>query len=142
MDGLKVSKLQGAQLDYWVARAGEVWAWAHELFPTMTLDPTFKGVELFTFEGGRTVCRLVPRNPFRQDYRIFTPSTSWEHGGPIIERERILLWPCTQANYGNPIRNWTARVERTPDVQYFSDTPLVAAMRADVASKFGDEVAA
>jgi len=50
------------------------------------------------------------------------------------------LWPCTQDNYGNPIRNWTARVERTPHVQYFADTPLVAAMRAFVAGKFGDRV--
>jgi hypothetical protein len=128
---IKVRELEGAQLDYWVARADEVWTWAHELFPTMTLDSTFKGVELFTFEGGRTVCRLVPRNPLRQDYQIFTPSKSWEHGGPIIERKGIGIAPAARVG-----AKWIAIIPSANldaiDTIY-SDSPLVAAMRAYIA---------
>ncbi len=88
----------------------------------------------------------------------WTPSRDWEQGGPIIERERILLAYSSEqddaeagmrpewnalvggeiegdqdtggdriAAYGN--RNWG-----------FGPTPLIAAMRAYVASKFGEEV--
>lgn len=65
----------------------------------------------------------------------FEPSQRWDHGGPIIERERINIW-----NDGNGIR---AAVYTGPGriVRFYSGpTPLVAAMRAYVASKFGDEV--
>lgn len=58
------------------------------------------------------------------------PSTQWNDGGPIIERERLELrndasngWNCMgRGCYGE------------------GPTPLTAAMRAYVASKFGDEV--
>lgn len=58
------------------------------------------------------------------------PSRAWEHGGPIIERERIELrndasggWNCMgNGCYGD------------------GPTPLIAAMRAYVASKVGAEV--
>lgn len=49
----KVSELTGAELDYWVAKAGEEWKNAHRLYPTMTLDPTFKGVRIIEYGGGR-----------------------------------------------------------------------------------------
>jgi hypothetical protein len=53
MNGQKVSELIGAQLDYWVARAGEEWMRAHVLFPAMTLDPKFKDAELCTYSDGK-----------------------------------------------------------------------------------------
>lgn len=66
---------------------------------------------------------------------VFSPSTDWAQGGPIIDRERI------------SIRTWT----NTPVVhaympkdgaEWSSDagSPLIAAMRCYVASKLGDEV--
>jgi Protein of unknown function (DUF2591) len=110
---VKVSELTGALLDYWVARVEGI-------------DPAL----LAEIQRPDSVVSL----------KASRPSTDWAHGGPIIERERILVWPCTQANDGNPIRNWTARVECNPNFQYFADTPLIAAMRAYVASKFGDEI--
>lgn len=50
------------------AEAAEVWKIAHEWYPTMTLDATFKGVEI---RGD--ACYLVPTNPMRQDPKIYQP---------------------------------------------------------------------
>ena len=60
----------------------------------------------------------------------FTPSTNWEHGGPIIERERINLW--------NEGHDWEASLYGKHIV--WGETALIAAMRCYVASKLGDEV--
>lgn len=57
------------------------------------------------------------------------PSTNWYDGGPIIERELIeLRW---YRGIGQLM--WKANSATGP-------TPLIAAMRAYVASKLGDEV--
>lgn len=62
-------------------------------------------------------------------------STDWRHGGPIIERERIAI-----DSYG--VGAWMAHhlpsfeVRHVPHIE--GRTPLIAAMRAYVASKFGD----
>ena len=63
---------------------------------------------------------------------VFTPSIDWAQGGPIIEREGITVRRYTDAL-------WDASIGR---LDYVADgpTPLVAAMRAYVASKLGDEV--
>lgn len=66
------------------------------------------------------------------------PSTNWAQGGPIIEREHIAL-----DYYHTPIHpdvqpRWEAR--HGSGVFEYGPTPLVAAMRAYVASKLGDEV--
>lgn len=62
-------------------------------------------------------------------------SSSWKRGGPIIERERITVqpWPDDWAAlfYG-PCRAIIAIAR--------GRTPLIAAMRAYVAAKLGDEV--
>lgn len=68
-------------------------------------------------------------------------STEWKHGGPIIERERTSV-----IREGWRDDGWIAgtNAEMGPcnrlDHQQFGPTPLVAAMRAYVASVFGDEV--
>ena len=54
----------------------------------------------------------------------------WEHGGPIIEREKITLeWTG---------EDWMAYIKH--DAEFFGVTPLIAAMRCYVASKLGDDV--
>ena len=56
-------------------------------------------------------------------------SSSWEDGGPIIEREKIATaWHITRWVA------WRGVVEHT------GPTPLIAAMRCYVASKMGDEI--
>jgi hypothetical protein len=61
-------------------------------------------------------------------------SSDWEDAGPIIERERIGFGWIGDDNGAK----WAARVYG--GYSYEGSTPLVAAMRAYVASKFGAEV--
>jgi hypothetical protein len=70
----------------------------------------------------------------RAVYMRSCPSSVWEDGGPIIERERILLDPHPDSDPEEP---WLAAIGRD---YHYGPTPLVAAMRAYVASKFGGEV--
>ncbi|NDV77105.1 phage protein NinX family protein [Burkholderia cenocepacia] len=123
---MKVSELSGMALDYWVCRA---------------LLAQFEGQQL-TLEVIEQVKHLIGAYPFR-------PSTDWGHGGPIIERERIALfqtWHEAHVHYSEATR-WTAwtngasyTVEVEGDTLGIGPTQLVAAMRAYVASKFGDNV--
>lgn len=61
-------------------------------------------------------------------------STDWSFGGPIIEREKIILdlapsgWACMMFENENQV------------AEEYGPTPLIAAMRCFVASKLGDEV--
>jgi len=67
---------------------------------------------------------FVPNSP----RSVFSPSTRWAQGGPIIEREGMTLIRFPE---------WTAVAG---DVQASGPTPLIAAMRVFVASKLGHEV--
>jgi hypothetical protein len=63
----------------------------------------------------------------------YNPSSNWAQGGPIIEREKIVL-----DIWGD---EWLAtRIEGSAISEAIGPTPLVAAMRCYVASKLGDEV--
>ncbi|MFZ3286588.1 MAG: phage protein NinX family protein [Telluria sp.] len=139
---MKTSDLIGAPLNYWVAMAGEEWN-HFDTSDTMTLDPSYKGVRLVTYGDGTQDAILVPSNPMRQGARVFQPSTDWAQGGPIIDRERIQL-KGDHNQWRSPSWLWTA----WPDVvgagvkaNGRSDaSPLIAAMRAFVASVYGDNV--
>jgi hypothetical protein len=62
-------------------------------------------------------------------------STSWAIAGPIIERERIEIQPSPLSDW------WFACVRYAAGQRVFrGPTPLIAAMRAYVAARFGDEV--
>ncbi|GAQ30277.1 hypothetical protein SAMD00023378_3960 [Ralstonia sp. NT80] len=119
---MKVAELEGPLLDYWVARAeGEVLAPAHA-----APDPNSGTYWL-------KIGRFASVKPCPQY------SSRWSDGGPIIEREQIAT---VSADFG-----WDAIVyglvcaggiEGSATGQ--GDRPLIAAMRAYVASKFGEEV--
>lgn len=105
---MKVAELEGALLDYWVARA-----------EGLEIDRAFeKGLHphLYVFVDG--------------DLVDFAPSSNWAQGGPIIDREGLEL------RRDEPNR-WNAMGSGC-----YGDghSPLIAAMRAYVASKFGEEV--
>ncbi len=73
-----------------------------------------------------------------EEYGIggFYPSTDWAQAGPIIERERIAI-------DGTAILGQWMAVFYVPEEEPWEmrgPTPLVAAMRAYVASKLGDEI--
>lgn len=66
----------------------------------------------------------------------FAPSTDWRDAGPIIEREEIAIVRC----FGE-WRAWLIGTRVHEDAADGSGpTPLIAAMRAFVASKLGETV--
>jgi hypothetical protein len=74
----------------------------------------------------------------------WSPSTLWEVGGPIIERERIDI---SAPEEWSDDERWYAGMYQGKDAQHShmkhearGATPLIAAMRAYVASKFGEEI--
>jgi hypothetical protein len=82
------------------------------------------------------VARADGTDPTVDSQMTFAPSTTWAHGGPIIEREKIMVvW-----NDGGWIAGVTAFVDGPKGHVSKGPTALIAAMRAYVASKFGDDV--
>ena len=73
---------------------------------------------------------------FRKDISSYSepisPSTDWAQGGPIIERDKITI------EYTGDPDTWCANIRA--DEEVYGPTPLIAAMRAFVASKLGNEV--
>jgi hypothetical protein len=69
---------------------------------------------------------------------IFSPSTSWQEGGPIIEREwlDVTPWP----NESDEDLRWQCVQHDSTDCLFFGPTPLIAAMRCYVASRLGDTI--
>lgn len=80
----------------------------------------------------KTADLVGPAGYFPDDDRC-KPSTDWSQGGPIIEREKIGVWPSESIS-----GQWGARMLNTYIM--YGPTPLIAAMRCFVASKLGDEV--
>ena len=121
---MKVSELEGDELDRWVARA-----WFGE-----NADRAIKVLESGWGATG------------------YMPSRDWSAGGPIIERETICLNPWLigvtkakryknelwKAYKGGACCDWNRDV--CGDNEASGPTPLIAAMRCYVASKLGDEV--
>ena len=81
-----------------------------------------EGLETYMDDG--MVC-LVGQ-PFDKQYAFWSPSTDWEQGGPIIEREKIEIF----------IRDgkWFAYSSLSKPEDFYGETPLIAAMRCYVAS--------
>lgn len=146
---MKVAELDGALLDYWVAQhdprcAGLTFEWRGDHW-----------VGIGDVDGQEHVCcvgcapsfkaKQVIRRLYRE-FEFFQPSCSWVDGGPIIERHNITLLDPNYCNSGQ----WEAYMGAFPDVRDdrvvgmvaagAGPTPLIAAMRAYVASRFADHV--
>lgn len=119
---MKVSELSGALLDYWVAQ-GE----GHSVRLVDDAVVFYTGGDDTGFKERRGA--------------QYSPSTEWADGGPIIERERITIaWQPMKGE-------WMAGLIETENGSMlefrwlgFNESPLVAAMRAYIASEFGAEV--
>lgn len=74
----------------------------------------------------------------------YTPSTDWQFGGPIIEREGISVGdPSHFDDYSSRQKYMAIKgfiEDDGGEVHGHGDTFLIAAMRCYVASKLGDEV--
>lgn len=128
MKRYKVSELDGALLDAAVAEAeGLRWRVLEEADSPI---------------GRRlTVAWPADHQMTMSSAEEYEPSTDWAAGGPIIERERIEL--CHKWQDDEPPSVWIARCHGNFSLRRVSKkgrTPLVAAMRAYVAAKLGEEV--
>lgn len=113
-----VSELAGVELALWVARA---LGWDQHALPIT------KSLAWFDDSG----C-------FMECVSAFMPHKDWSQGGPLIEKNRIHLDPLTRG--GEKISSeWQAQIWG-PFAVCAGPTPLVAAMRALVASAYGDTV--
>lgn len=70
----------------------------------------------------------------------FEPSTDWAQGGPIIERRRISVLLNSDGNWEAGTAWEFFQSESFAYHRQGGPTPLIAAMRCYVASKWGDEV--
>jgi hypothetical protein len=138
-----ISELQGAELDAAVAIA-EGWVPPGDPFFPEWLKLNGKALDV-NWPPVWLVSREV-----RAQYKFHPPefSQDWSHGGPIIEREQIgLEW------FGDPTGDkflgWIAAPNgscifrdglSTNDPWSFGPSPLVAAMRAYLSSKYGEEM--
>lgn len=129
----KVANLIDAKLDAAVAKAeGKEWG-----VGSMRGDPYTK------------LCFIkAPSQRFDQMPDWFCPSTEWSDGGPIIERERIVVtpdegeWAAGLLGHIDPGGDASPRWDPPGEVPLWvtGPTPLIAAMRAYVMSKFGEAV--
>jgi hypothetical protein len=115
---MRVFDLWGGKLDYWVAMAlGKPQAWVDHI----------------------DVCWYLP-TPF-DERQSFCPSASWSEGGPIIHRAGMSVM---REYVGVTTWGWEATVDDInlglPERWACGPSPLIAAMRAIVLSKFGEEV--
>ena len=111
---MKVSELEGPALDYWVAKACG-WLELNDL--------NFEEMSLQLWEEG-----------LASD--VFSPSTRWEDGGPIIDREGIATEPVPRYR-----GKWGAKASPWRDeYDAIGPTVLIAAMRCFCCDKFGEEV--
>lgn len=108
---IKVSELSGAALDWAVSEAVDV--------------PVVR-------RSGGMHCEIALINV--NDNKLWSPSTDWSQGGPLIERFGIMLVnPESDDGY------WEASPQDNPEWQD-GDTPLIAACRAIIMGKTGNEV--
>lgn len=120
---IKTSELTGAALDFAVAKCENVSVGKVPQEPHGFLETAWHPVTKWEDAG-----------------EIYTPSTNWSEGGPIIEREEISTVRCRISR--GPVF-WEACVgfeDEPGHALEVGPTPLIAAMRCYVASKLGDEV--
>lgn len=147
---MNVNELEGNLLDYWVARALGYRFWLEQRGSYRCAVVQWPGSQE-PYRGSRDWEHQMQRYEevwtfddlkcgfFGQGPRRF--STDWEFGGPIIEREGIAVVKFYEPKDGpvTPGLEWSA-LSLDDSVRQDGHTPLIAAMRAYVASKYGSTV--
>lgn len=137
----KTSELIGPALD-WAAATAEGFGPGY-----------MKNIDLRYNVSGKVSCMLVPIN---REYVIWSPSTNWAQGGPLMAEAGIGIlfdagsacrkpsWfatpddQCTQSSYEGEQFDSAFMVDESRGMR--GPTLLIAAMRCYVASKLGNEV--
>lgn len=144
---MKVCELSGKRLDYWVARA--------EGFEYVDVPPDADGKHagraLLPAGLIETGWQFPPKGPVGDFVPMY--SAKWELAGEIIKRENIQISPPTSPvhRYGGPNAGngqsgvwsactWHRGTNGRRAIGHDENSPLIAAMRCFVTSKFGDEV--
>jgi hypothetical protein len=142
---MKVSELTGAELDYWVAQC-ELTSTLDGLLIKQAGDKRWTIVDKEDGSIFGLICDgIIARSKARRELSLpqnvfyYQPSVDWAYGGPLIERSGI----CIERE-DHDGAEWYAQIPKWANgpawQQATGKTPLIAAMRAFVASKFGEEV--
>lgn len=125
---MKTADLEGAQLDYWVAKAEGMDMVLRET--EGGLQPAFE----IDYEPAGQFSEVSEDNS--KMWLYFMPSRRWEHGGPFIEHYEMRS-SCIVPQ-GETVKRWLYWTPATPLMS--GKTPLEAAMRCRVYEEFGDTV--
>jgi len=123
---IKISELNGAALDYAVALALGL------RIRSQKRDGVHKGAFIAVGDAYNYIWRdtmgWMPGGTYS-----WSPSTRWEHGGPLIGKFKIDI-----EHQGNDVLASIYKPHGLNDVDYFGSTGLIAICRAVVACKLGD----
>jgi hypothetical protein len=126
-------------LDLWVTKAdGATIVPKHEFAKARENTAWLTDDKWIGDEPGSEPCKLIRWGP--DLYGVFSPSTTWSDGGPLIDKHRINF-----ATMGTGPRDENGR-EPVVAITYdgrnamTGPTHLIAAMRAIVRDTFGDTV--
>ena len=131
MTKVETCKLEGAALDWAVAQAIGLQVIFHVFSETVDTSTHERpssiqvtmGADVYYHSGDMSLA-------------LYSPSTDWSQGGPLIEQYRIDIGAPMETKSGP----WDASTEWGLLNGIEGDTPLIAAMRAIVAAKLGDTV--
>lgn len=129
---MKVSELEDVQLNYLIAKAvGKDVTDVEFVLCYNVDDPDHE----FLCPKGRVIDEI---GAFQMD--DYQPSTDWGQGGPLIEAHGINTKVHCSTN-GKP-DSWVAHKDwpMNKESAVIGSTPLIAAMRCIIASKYGKEV--
>ena len=124
---MKTSELTGAQLDWAVAKA----------------EGKTPKVDCTAFRNTFKYCIYLGwsyDNEGRDSIIEYSPSTNWLLGGPIIEREGIVVDIRKEYGWIAAREFWYLENKEDHDLCSTGETYLIAAMRCYVALKLGDDV--
>lgn len=132
---MKVHDLSGALLDYWVAKAMNVFG-----------DKIF--IERHPWTGQKVAvvyCGLPDYGSLFCGERghgatVWRPSADWAQGGPLFDQYEIYVERANFVVEGKAFAFIYTKDNKDIAAQSYGATRLEAAMRAFVESKFGDEV--
>ena len=129
---MKTSELTGTALD-WAVGVAEGMQWQDD-------DPEVGLYHRrdYQYRNDRLVLNALD-DDLMDDWSLtlYSPSTDWAQGGPIIEREGISVLYRTGVRM---IANINGQYEQTIGHRHKGNIGLLVAMRCYVASKMGDEI--
>ncbi len=138
---IKTSELSGKALDFaaFIASGESYWTeanaeWDQSNGYTDWILDSNGHIKKFWFDGSRS------RAGHWEAQEVYSPSTDWARGGPIIEREKIGVCHYNETD-GWEVPNWAAwRTDIDDRQMIMGESALIASTRCYVQIKLGDEV--